>query len=473
MEKAFMIRTKNSLLGAAAAASLIGLPSFSLAGVDVGVFVEKPFVELGKASPKLSVSGFNDGADTPVDVHFGLIAPDGTIYEYPDWNTALKPWLSSFTLPAGLRFPATEITDLNNVPGGLTPGVWHVASALTKPGTLEFLAVDAQPFTVVDPTAGVAPGTRYGTLTLTLEQGGIQRVKSADAIFMGIDTGGVLEQLADAYVGTQPPVDTCLFNEVPVNLGDITDIQGLIPRTLDAGDTLSLSGGGDTLAVPRNAEALQAMNIKLYHADVPEGFYQSGAEYTFSGAGGVDIGAFSAKAVAPEPLTLSQLNTSSLITQSASADMPLRWNGNHGKGLVRAELSSVTLGSTTTVYSISCLFADDGDGVIPGSLISRLKSNIDANGTDLSGILASLGNGDSISGVDLGSLDLSSLGIDTSTLDLNNLDLGALGLGGANISPVTLTVGRSSITPFNTEADELSAGFFIITSGATGSVTLN
>ncbi len=476
LENPFMIRTKHSPRGVAAAVALLGLSTFSHAGIDVGVFVEKPFVEIGKATPKLSVSAFNDGADATVDVHFGLVAPDGSVYEYPDWNTELRPWLSSFTLPAGLRFPATEITNLDSVPGGLTPGVWYVASVLTKPGTFDFLAVDLQPFSVADPAVQATTGTRVGALTLSLQDGSLQGVKTADAFFWGVDTQGALGDLVNAYGGDQPAVDSCRFDETSVNLADIGSIEGLVPKMLDAGSELTLSGAGSSLTLPRDSQVFQGVSLNTYHAGLGEGFYQTGVEYTFTGTGGADVGPFTAKAVAPAPLVLTQPNPASIVSQNAASDMPLRWNGSHGKGLVAASMASVALGGTTKVFTISCLFADDGEGTIPAALIGQLKARVDANGTDLAGLLGSLGNGGG--GVDLSGVDLSGLGIDLSSLDLSNLDLSnldleALGLGGANLSPVVLAVLRSVVTPFNTDANDLSAGFFSITSGVTVSVTLN
>ncbi len=465
---------RSSALGLALATMIT--PPLALAGVDVGVFIDKSFVEPGGPESTLSISGFNDGPATPVDVHFGLIAPDGTVYEYPDWNTALRPWLPSFTMPANLRFPATPIAHPEQVPGGLKPGTWYVAAALTRPGTFDFLAVDLQPFTVVDPNRAVVNGTRYGALTLSVFTGGVRDVATAAAFFFGVGRSGALDQLVGAIGGQEPALESCEYHEQTIDFSDIGPIDGLLPRMLDAGAELTLSGGGQTLTLPRDSRALAGIDTVFYKASPTADFYRADVEYRFHGDGGSDIGPFTAKAKAPAPLQLSAPDPSGVVTHTANADLALAWNGNRGRGEVEAALMSVALGSPGKVFSIDCRFVDDGSGVIPGELIARVKAGIDANGGDLSSLLSSLGSGGSIGGIDLGSLDLSSLGIDLSSIDLSSLDLSSLdlssfGLSGG-LSPVILTIGRHVIEPFDTDSGELSAGFFAISSGASVSITL-
>ena len=466
----------RSLLGAALGAMIAFPPAW--AGVDVGVFVDKSFVEPGGDVPALSISGFNDGAATPVDVHFGLIAPDGTVYEYPDWNTRLRPWLPSFTLPANLLFPATRIADLDRLPGNPQAGTWYVAAALTRPGTFDFLAVDLQPFTVVDANRAAAAGTRYGSLTLSVftgATGALQDKSVASAFFFGLDTQAALSQLVDVFQGEEPALESCDYREQATDFSNVGSIDGLLPRMFDAGATLTLSGGGQSLTLPRDSQTLGGFTAVFYNASASAGFYQAGVEYRFHGDGGAGIGPFTAKATAPAPLVLTQPAPSAVFSQPAGADMTLEWNGNHGRGVVEASLTSVALGSTSKVFLIDCRFADDGSGVIPGALIARVKAGVEANGTDLAGLLESLSSGGEIGGIDLNSLDLSSLGIDLSNVDLSNLDpgidLSSLGISG-KLAPVILTVGRHVVAPFNTDAGDLTAGFFGISSGASVSVTL-
>ncbi|MDT8405850.1 MAG: hypothetical protein RQ715_01225 [Methylococcales bacterium] len=107
----------------------------AVADVGLGVFVSDPAIQLGTAAPKLSISANNTQTAQVRDIHIGVIGPDNRIYEFPDWNTELRPWLSGFTIPANFNLDNISITAFENFPGGLTAGVWQPFIALTNPGT--------------------------------------------------------------------------------------------------------------------------------------------------------------------------------------------------------------------------------------------------------------------------------------------------------------------------------------------------
>ena len=115
----------------------------------------------------------------------------------------------------------------------------------------------------------------------------------------------------------------------------------------------------------------------------------------------------------------------------ASKPLALRWVGGTGTGEVIANLSAAT---PSTSVVIDCRFADTGAGVIPGALISRMKTILDQGGGDLG-----------IPGVEL-----------------------PPGFG----TQASLSVSRVASGVFNTLLNELDVGLAKITSGASVEITL-
>jgi hypothetical protein len=403
----------------------------AVANPQVGIYVEKYFLENAQGqTQKISVSGSSTGAEN-VDVHVGLIAPDGTIYEFPNWNTTFQPWLENLALPANFLFPASFVFDAAQFPGGVTPGIWYAAAALTEPGTLRFIDVELVPFHVVDATAG-ADGTVYGALGFNRQQTISGAEVSADGVF--IDVSGELEELVAAYVGTTPDINQCVLNQTAV---DLSVIPNLTVDTLDAGNPLTLASPAATLNLPKDADAASS-GFNVYTAVNPSPtFYQGGVNYTFAGTGGSDLGAFSVAVAAPAPLNLTQPSLGlGSYAHNASQPLTLQWTGGSGVGEVSANLSATT-GSTVVV--IDCRFADDGEGVIPAGLITQMKN-----------ILESDSGGLGIPGFELP----------------DGIELPGLG------SQAFLNVSRVVSGVFNTAGNELDVGLATISSGADLSVTL-
>lgn len=127
--------------------SLCALLNLSVAAPSIGVAVDKSQYTLGETL-QFSVSGENPDADRAVDVHIGFIAPDGQIYELPDWNTDFQPWLSDFTLPGGFSYPLQAVMTVEPATLGMSAGEWSAAAALLEPGTLEIISLATQPFSL-------------------------------------------------------------------------------------------------------------------------------------------------------------------------------------------------------------------------------------------------------------------------------------------------------------------------------------
>lgn len=348
--------------------------------------------------PSVQVGGQGGDELLNVDIHVALISPDGTIYEYPDWNTDLRPWLPSFKLRAGVQVDPFRLFDLDKVPFQLTPGNWRLAGAITKPGTLEFISLDIQPFTVLSGQAtpsrdmGVWIGnleiTDHRSLRYATDNPKIFSRKTATSSFLVFCPNKPFEDLIDPE--TQPPP------EEPVDHCEIltpTEPEPADPRPADCADTIFVDAGealtvasdqAGTVSVPTNPIAVQAGLIS-YQADLPEAFFQTETSYTFSGNGGRDIGPFSTS-LSIAPLTVFSPDLlSGTTTLDPDNDLLVQWNGQGGQGTIEVEMIAVNpdydpANSGTEekpTRTLRCVFSDDGEGTIPASLISALTSGLD------------------------------------------------------------------------------------------------
>ncbi len=350
---------------------VIAMPSAFSADVGIGAFLDSEDFLVGERVA-FYVSGFNREA-TPrvVDVHVGVIAPNGTIYEYPNWNTALQPWLAAAPLSANLRFPATLIGNLDTFPGGLQPGRYRFATALTEPGTLNLLALSIVPFKV---TSG-AESRIVGGATLGFGKNvssTFPAVLAAVGNFSRVDADVAAMQ---AKLRQQTPtIDHCLFHQLPGTLEALVGAANV--SALDAGADLSLgssSNGGVTLSRVATGGGGIAYGVS---PNPPLGFYRAGEVYTLAGSGGPDVPAFSVSVTAPSAVTVTQPDLSTLTGIDSNQDFVLRWQGNDGVGEIEVELMG---GTADDPDAIVCRFADDGEGVVPASLLAELRDALNAN----------------------------------------------------------------------------------------------
>lgn len=409
-----------------------GVSGIAFAESGIGIYLNQSYFAPGQGTPQLSVSAFNTETPIMVDVHVGVIAQDGTIYEYPDWNTKLKPWLSSISLPQNFNYPVTPVVTL---PNAIPSGIWTAFAAFTEPGTINIISLDVASFNMLPATAN---SSSYGALYLTHSQTPTGMDVASGGFFA--QTSRNIEELIENFDGQQPGLEQCVFNETAI---DISAIQGFQVNTLDAGDALQLSSSTGLLtSLPKDVDA-ESVGFIVYTApdgQLGSGFYQGGANYTFQGFGGQDIQPFSVGVSAPPPLTLTQPALNMSASHNTASDLPLLWNGNGGVGEVHASLSGTDL---TKTYTIDCRFSDDGNSRIPSSLLARLKNK--------------LGDGAiSIPGVELPP------GIELPP----GFEIPGLG------ATVTLSVSRSSYSMFNTANGKLSYGIATIDTGASMSLTL-
>lgn len=401
----------------------------------VGVFVDQGYSIQGEQGPELSATAFNNGPPVAVDIHVGIISQDGTIYEYPDWNTNLRPWLPGFTLPRNFNFP---LSPLFQVKQGLQPGLWRAFAAFTVPGTLQILSLDLTPFSIVSNVAG---GASFGALTMTQMQTATATEVDAGGIFIQSDKD--LDSTLQGYEGQRPGLNQCVFTQVPIDFGTIPNINFI---TLDAGNALEVSSSvGSVVQLPKDMDAA-GFGFTVYNTpdgQPPSGFYRGGVNYTFKGFGGPQVSSFIVSVNAPTPLNLTQPAMGSFATHNSATNLPLVWDGNKGVGEVSVSLSGSDF---SNVNSIECRFVDDGSGSVPSSLLVQLRDSLSGGFGGIPGI----------PGIELPP------GVELPP----GFELPGLG------TSVTLDVSRTNSTLFNTVGGDLSYGFAAIDAGASLSITL-
>jgi hypothetical protein len=370
-------------LHVAIAVSVFWSISLALPAADfgIGVFLKKNTGFITGDPVEFYVSGFNkQAAPETVDIHVGILAPDGNFYEYPDWNQQFVPWLPSFSLPANFRLTPTFIDKLNTFPGGLQPGAYQLVAGFTRPGTLDITSLDGRSFLVADPSEDwTNQGISFfrGDTPATVPTG---VVVSANTSFSRVKYDRA--RLAEHIRSTEPVIESCLYNELPRVLEVVVGEANL--TSLDAGNTLHLIAPG---LVVRRLDQLVLNNGDLTYAsgDLPASNYQAGKLYTVTGAGGPDIGPFSIDAVAPQLMSVTAPNLASAQAEiDTSQPLTVSWNGNDGIGEVMVVLSASL--SLEAPQEVICRFADDGQAQIPAALLARLQTALLQNSPELPAI---------------------------------------------------------------------------------------
>ena len=355
---------KKIILTLASLLFLIPTSTVFASDVGIGIFLSK-LVYTREQSIDFSISAFNQTAsDKTVDVHIGIISADGTIYEYPDWNTQLTPWLASFSIPANFKLPATAIDNLNTFPGGVHPGAYQFAVALTSPGTLNLLSFTTTPFKVGNTNNGIISGG------VSLAHG--ESASSLTAPFISA-VAGFVEVPANEVANLENIVDAITVNIEQCQLDKVPDS---LDSNLDVGSSLLISSEqNEKVSLTRKIKSDGNVNYGI--SPTPsQNYYVSGQNYTASSTQSSDVGPFNISAIAPNSIIVTEPDLATVESINSQQDLNLRWLGNNGIGEITVTLQ---LDAIDESYVITCRFADDGEAIIPSSLLTKLRSKKPAN----------------------------------------------------------------------------------------------
>jgi hypothetical protein len=140
----------------------------------------------------------------------------------------------------------------------------------------------------------------------------------------------------------------------------------------------------------------------------------AGGTYTFTGAGGPDVGPFTATYNAPTPLVWT--NQSSLGTINRANGATVTWSGGDPVGYVTIAGSSTLFGSsaaTNVTVAFTCVArVSDGSFFIPPLVLLSLPPSTARPGTTI---------------VEPGTLGVSSYGSTATTFQASGIEIGGIG----------------------------------------------
>lgn len=344
----------------------------------ISISVDQVILISGESAPKISVAATNDVIGN-YDVHIGVISPEGTIYEYPDWNTNLKPWLKNFEFPTGFQLPITEITDMSTFPFDFDPGIWQAAVALTEPGTLNIVAFATSACAAVD--RNIDGNITIGTVLLSHSKinGGLsvsEDLVTAGASFSLIELDpSALNSQIDSNLGTSndsnftiPEINQCVFNRIDIPpIIDNPEPTDITIQGLDAGD-ITISSATQPFLINKNL----ANDFIIYTGSPDPSFYQEGVVYTAEGTGSNELSHFKTSITGVKPIQLQNPSLNQTTIQTGQ-DLNLIWNGNGGLGEIYATLAGVDSNGSSIIF---CRFIDDGNGTINSNLLTQLKASL-------------------------------------------------------------------------------------------------
>jgi len=168
------------------------------------------------------------------------------------------------------------------------------------------------------------------------------------------------------------------------------NVVGVTSRLLDAGTTLTLNGPG----IPNRAMTQTPANSRSYSTTLGPGLFPgvvipgqppptasiSAGNFTVTGAGGADIGAFTASLRVPAPIVWT--NQASLATIIRSSGLTVNWTGGESSDVISILGSSgVRAGGTQAdpIFDTStfiCTARGDARTFnVPASILSQLPAS--------------------------------------------------------------------------------------------------
>lgn len=173
-------------------------------------------------------------------------------------------------------------------------------------------------------------------------------------------------------------------------------VDPLKPTALDAGAQITVSGpNGDKQLLP------QPGDLGLYSATLGSDqqggqLYLSAGDYSFTGPGGANVGAFTSSLTLPQPLTWTNANDVSTVQRSAG--QLIQWSGGDPNGVVNMSGFSMQIGTaedgsdTVGAMFVCTANVSDQQFTIPAPVLLSLPPSSSIQGIAIPGSL-SVGGG--------------------------------------------------------------------------------
>jgi hypothetical protein len=207
-----------------------------------------------------------------------------------------------------------------------------------------------------------------------------------------------------------PPPGSCAVYQFRGKAFDQQSTPALLAAnpTLDAGDALSMSSGGQSYAsvplLPNELLYLGQSRVHLRLTALDTDVFGGGAEVRATVPGGADVGA-SAFAFRPPP-RIEWLNQSELASIDRSQNLTMRWTATNGATVALVGAASDVARDASAAFLCTAR-ADDGSFAVPAHVLSslpRTPAGAPVGTTALLGIAALPQEADRFqaSGIDLG-----------------------------------------------------------------------
>jgi uncharacterized protein (TIGR03437 family) len=166
----------------------------------------------------------------------------------------------------------------------------------------------------------------------------------------------------------------------------IPDTQAQPVTRLDAGAALSVTGPLGAKPLPKIADQTGAYTASLgggipnFPGSTPD--YLEPGDYTISGPGGTDVGAFQARLTIANPVTWTKANRDAISTIDRSQDLTIQWTGGADTGYVAVFGTSTTntpvnpADPPQVTGTFACVEkAGAGQLTVPGYVLSALPAS--------------------------------------------------------------------------------------------------
>ena len=174
-----------------------------------------------------------------------------------------------------------------------------------------------------------------------------------------------------------PPAGTCTAFTPQGDMidGDSFPLSGTTGKFLDAGSSLTVTGGGGTRTVKRatgNVRNFQPLGYTYDGSLVPSSLFLNPGSFSLTGGGGADVGAIAANFTFPTPLTWS--NSGQTIRITRSQGFTVNWSGAPGGQTVIIYGGGVDLPSNATGEFVCVAPAGSVSFTVPATALANVPA---------------------------------------------------------------------------------------------------
>lgn len=180
------------------------------------------------------------------------------------------------------------------------------------------------------------------------------------AVFISFTVPAALQPFIVSYIDDSPAGTCAVYNNL--NGGQGNYLANF--NALDAGPSIKVTGPNGSQTIPTNG----AGKVTL-----AAGTFLSPGAYTFTGAGGADIGSFTAPFTIPAPPTLTSPASGPNVPVTRANGITLTWSGGVAYSIIQIQGQNATDNSGTIGANFTCFAAASaGTFTIPPSVLLAL-----------------------------------------------------------------------------------------------------